>query len=245
MHADAMRGDGLAIAPHIRLCPIDDQVIVLDLLNNRYAGLAGASFAALSSVLGWPSPGQMPMFKPDRSDAAALIAPLRARGWLVETSTPSATLPIGAALPAASQTLLPSRSANRSVLGSVRALRCLRSALSASWCLRHRSLFAIANTVAQRQEGLRLHGDASSRDEHVDAVSTYLRVRPLLFSARDRCLHDSLTLVTFLAAERIRARWVIGVRIRPFAAHSWVQHEHLVLNDQHERVRSYRPIFVA
>ena len=85
----------------------------------------------------------------------------------------------------------------------------------------------------------------SRREEVVDAVSAYLRLRPLLFSARDRCLHDSLTLVTFLAAEGILARWVIGVRVRPFAAHSWVQHEGLVLNDQHERVRGYRPIFVS
>jgi hypothetical protein len=67
----------------------------------------------------------------------------------------------------------------------------------------------------------------------------------LLFTAHDRCLHDSLTLVRFLATKRLFPRWVIGVRTRPFAAHSWVQSGPTVLNDVHEHARDYRPILVV
>lgn len=69
-----------------------------------------------------------------------------------------------------------------------------------------------------------------------------MKLRPLLFTAHDRCLHDSLALVNFLASESVSATWVIGVRTDPFAAHAWVQTGDLVLNDQHEHVRRFRPI---
>jgi hypothetical protein len=78
-----------------------------------------------------------------------------------------------------------------------------------------------------------------------DAVSSYMRLRPFLFTAHDKCLLDSLTLIRFLARRRMFPAWVIGVRTRPFAAHSWVQSAGLVLNDVHEHVRSYTPILVV
>ncbi|WP_431257592.1 lasso peptide biosynthesis B2 protein [Roseateles chitinivorans] len=77
------------------------------------------------------------------------------------------------------------------------------------------------------------------------AALTFERLRPLAFSARDRCLHDSLSLVFFLFAEGLSARWVIGVKTNPFGAHSWVQSGRIVLNDQHEYVRAFRPILVV
>ena len=234
--------DGLRVAPHIRLCPIDDQVIVLDLLNSRYAGIARAPFAALSVQLGWPQ--DVAPISTSR-DPAPLIDSLLSRGWLVRSTVAHANPPTETQLPEATRTLPGQGPATHPVVTFRRALRCLRSSLAASWRLRHRSLLAAVDAVTRRQEALRQPREASSHGELIDAASAYLGIRPLLFSARDRCLHDSLTLVTFLAAEQIPARWVIGVRIRPFAAHSWVQHDGLVLNDQHERVRAYRPILVV
>lgn len=62
-----------------------------------------------------------------------------------------------------------------------------------------------------------------------DVVSSCMRMRAFLFTAHDKFLHDSLTLVHFLAKQGLFARWVVEVRTRPFAAHSWVQSGHLVL----------------
>jgi hypothetical protein len=78
-----------------------------------------------------------------------------------------------------------------------------------------------------------------------DAVAAYLRLRPLMLTAHDRCLHDSLTLLAFLGAEGWRPNWVIGVTTQPFRAHAWVQAGDLVLSDLHENVRRYTPILVA
>ena len=77
------------------------------------------------------------------------------------------------------------------------------------------------------------------------ALLAYETLRPFVFTAREKCLLDSLALVMFLAKDGLLPRWVIGVRTGPFGAHSWVQCGTTVLNDQHEYVRQFRPILVV
>ena len=245
MHSTAASSHRLAVAPHVRLCAIDEQVILLDLRMNRYVGLGGAALGRLASLVeGWPL---QPLHDAaDVGDTAirALVEPLVARGWLIDDSGHgSADILPSVRLPQAARTVDEDSDAPTTAAGAMRTLRLLKGAMSASWGLRRRSLLANAQQVAERR--LRMQNADDAQGHIVNVVSAYLRLRPLLFTARDRCLHDSLTLVTFLAGERISAHWVIGVRISPFAAHSWVQHDDVVLNDQHERVRAYRPILVV
>lgn len=56
------------------------------------------------------------------------------------------------------------------------------------------------------------------------------------------CLVQSLTLMRALHRVHSTATLVFGVTLDPFRAHSWVQHEHCVLNDEVDTVASYRPI---
>lgn len=107
-----------------------------------------------------------------------------------------------------------------------------------------RTLEHITDQVARsaaRLQDLR----SGNRPRLDDTVAAFHALRPLLFTARDRCLNDSLALVAFLAREGIASRWVIGVRVQPFGAHAWVQVDGLVLNDLHENVRHYEPILVV
>ena len=112
------------------------------------------------------------------------------------------------------------------------------------WLKRHR-----LSAIVERIVDLRASSPAVAEHAHQDrlqsAVAWYLRTRPLLSTAHEQCLKDSLTLIRFLASERLYPQWVIGVRTRPFAAHSWVQEGSLVLNDVHETVRRYTPILVV
>lgn len=151
---------------------------------------------------------------------------------------------------------------------AVDALRFLRSSVQAHWWLRRYSLESIAKRVdfrraaigARRALGTRISGadlerspatDASPRRADVEASTlraaalTFERLRPFAFTARDRCLRDSLALMGFLSPLGLNAHWVIGVRTRPFGAHSWVQYGDLVLNDHHEHVRAYQPILIV
>ena len=40
------------------------------------------------------------------------------------------------------------------------------------------------------------------------AIEAYAKLRPLVFTARDKCLYDSLALVAFLGTEGLSASWV-------------------------------------
>src|SRR5262249_40308716 len=76
-------------------------------------------------------------------------------------------------------------------------------------------------------------------------VEAFARYRVFLFSSKNECLHDSLSLIEFLARFGIYPNWVFGVQARPFAAHCWVQHGGIVFNDTVEHVSGYTPIMVV
>jgi hypothetical protein len=76
-------------------------------------------------------------------------------------------------------------------------------------------------------------------------VDIFARLRVFLFSHREKCLHDSLALLEFLARYGIFPGWVFGVRARPFVAHCWIQDGDVVFNDTVEHVAAYTPIMVV
>jgi hypothetical protein len=64
-------------------------------------------------------------------------------------------------------------------------------------------------------------------------------------SPADLCLSRSTALSLRLSRLGLGADLVMGVRLIPFTAHSWVQIGDTVLNDSPEEVSRYTPIFVA
>jgi hypothetical protein len=128
---------------------------------------------------------------------------------------------------------------------STRVFRFLTGATFAAASLKLRTLLAITESVAARRDRCARAPRSESPDALRDAVAVFDKLRPLLFASRDKCLFDSLALINFLALEGMFPRWVIGVTTRPFGAHSWVQDGTMVLNDQHEHVRGFRPILVV
>jgi hypothetical protein len=65
------------------------------------------------------------------------------------------------------------------------------------------------------------------------------------FTERDRCLFSALSLIFFLQHYRCFPYFVIGVKAAPFAAHSWVQRDGLVLGGNPASVGHFVPILVA
>lgn len=66
----------------------------------------------------------------------------------------------------------------------------------------------------------------------------------LLRSPANRCLPRSMALASCLFRAGHDVSLVMGVRLRPFAAHCWVQHGGRVLNDTPEDVAVFTPILV-
>jgi hypothetical protein len=233
----------LHLGSHVRACRIDDQVILLDLLRNKYLGIGGDQAQSLvRQVGGWPDNGDTEAGGPV-SATHALTTQLLSQGLLTnkESSRPKAVV-----LGDAAYSLEQGDQTMGRTIGAARFFRFLRSVAVTSLWLRFCSLQVIAASVARRQERLRSSPSESLAFQRLrDGSAAFDRLRPFVFTAHEKCLQDSLALVTFLASEGSRAHWVIGVKTRPFGAHSWVQSGETVLNDVHENVRRYRPILVV
>lgn len=106
-------------------------------------------------------------------------------------------------------------------------------------------MHAIARAVAARRARADASNHAISHAQLHRTMATYDRLRPLVFTARDQCLFDSLVLINFLAGKGLFPRWIVGVKASPFRAHSWVQWGDLVLNDQHQNVQRFKPILIV
>lgn len=93
---------------------------------------------------------------------------------------------------------------------------------------------------------LGIAGDPAQLDHSQGAVlraaGAFWQVQPWL-PFDGECLQRSMALVAFLRALGLRADWVFGVRLWPFSAHCWVQSGAICLNDDHERLKAYTPIF--
>lgn len=240
-------------ASHVRACVVEDQIVLLDLVRGRYLGLAGKPKGLLLAALaGRAEPGSdlHPLL------LNALQALLR-QGLLVRDSNGGAST--GArtmtgcdsesiALPSASHSLDPDDGSPSQRVGALDLARFLRAITVARLSLKWRSLHSITLRIAARRQKLadrEAHATRSDLHEVQSVVTTFEKLRPLIFTARDHCLFDSLALVELLASHGHHPQWVLGVRTYPFRAHAWVQLGDLVLNDHHEHVRRFQPILVA
>jgi hypothetical protein len=78
-------------------------------------------------------------------------------------------------------------------------------------------------------------------ESSVSAARRFQRMRPFI-PWLSRCLPHALLLRAYLRRTGCPSTLVIGVRIFPFEAHSWVQAGDTVLNDDVERVAAYTVI---
>jgi hypothetical protein len=241
-HAATARQPAFRLADHVRACAMSDQIVLLDLRHSRYLALGLRQWEVLNGTRNLMPAGQRHGCHPDpASETERLAAPLLRQRILTRAMTrgqtgasaqpPEASLDVRGVMPF-------------SAIGAGRVWRFAAAACWAAAALRLRSLSFSVDRVAKRAARLH-HPQANDPTRLRDAVAAFDTLRPLLFTSRDKCLYDSLTLVSFLAGEGLAAQWVIGVKTRPFAAHSWVQAGTVVLNDLHEHVRSFRPILVV
>lgn len=238
----------LQLATHVCACEVGGQVVLLDLRANRYMGIDGATATALAThVHGWPViASTSPDREPERSsEHEGLAERLVLQGLLVVANVDERSRSfMPGPLEEATASLDLGDVAAHQGIGPRRLTDFLRSTAHAALWLRTRSLYSVASKLAARRQG-QAERDPSLLPRMKQVAATYERMRPLLLTANEKCLFDSLALMGFLATENLYPRWVIGVKTRPFGAHSWVQAGTTVLNDQHEHVRKFRPILAV
>jgi hypothetical protein len=126
--------------------------------------------------------------------------------------------------------------------GSKQVLNFIVACVSATLRLRHGSLLSTVRSVARRKALRGDHAFDVSRARELTLVFSRLR---RLFPANYLCLFDSMALIEFLARHDIYPTWVFGVKLEPWAAHCWVQHAGILLNEDLEEAASYTPILVV
>ena len=66
-----------------------------------------------------------------------------------------------------------------------------------------------------------------------------------LITARGRCLARSIAMARTMSACGIAPTLVLGVKLRPFEAHCWVQHHDVLISDDPGTVAPFTPILIV
>lgn len=217
---------GLRLPDHIRFCEIGSQRIFLDLRSDRYFSLPPGADAAFAALAG--------------QDACELTSELHAllkAGIL--TSDPDGRQIAPTDHPRATSSLVEDN-AGTSGASLLTIIQVTMLVLRARRGVRRRQLPALLATqkageyAAASLDVERLHRE----------VLAFMRARRFVPIAPS-CLYDSLALHVFLKRRGLGADLVIGAKLRPFAAHCWLQEQATVLNDRLDAARGFTPILVA
>ena len=247
------------LSGHTYVSVAPEGAIFLDLKRDAYLGIAPAQAQELSQhVEGWPTAasGALQQLGPvsraavdapaapdtQDADANAFAQSLCARGLLVHgltTGRPAEP----ATLPVALDELIPwdCMPSDHITVGHV--ISFLLAWLATRTRLRIQPLEPMVRRI-QLRNGKRQPAAGFDFERARLLTSAYQHIRTWVFTRKGNCLLDSLTMLEFLARYDIHPAWVIGVQVRPFAAHSWLQHDHWVLNGTPAFVRAYQPILV-
>jgi hypothetical protein len=226
---------------HVCGCPTLTGAVLLDLKRNRYFGVGRKEADVLHMLAGnWPTDAEHDAPQSLTSNAAVRIAE-----ELVEAGLLSRDVPTPDGLMHGQVTLTGTLASvghelDRSApiqFGHIVAF--LRSCAWAGRALRSRTLYSIACEIA-RDKAFRT--DWFDEQRTIELVGIFRRLRPHAFAATNRCLFHALALMNFLSRYEVFPTWVIGVRAKPWAAHSWVQHDNLILDSNPEHICEYTPL---
>lgn len=203
-------------ADGVFLARVDDDVIVLNLAEDRYDGLLNAGDA-----LRMDESGSL------RIADADVVAELIAGGIATETP-PLARNPLP---------VTPRRELQTDISASNRDVwRAAIILFTATLRFRGRSLLSLVTFRHRLRDP-----EAISEARLGQLVGAARTARPWI-PFEGECLQRSFVLRAHLAAQGVATDWVFGVATWPFAAHCWLQIGDLVVGDRLSRVSRFTPI---
>jgi hypothetical protein len=221
---------GFQLRQGISFCEVSDRLLFLDILADRYFCLQPAAERSFRLVV-----NDIISSEEDRSALSGMLE----TGVLIES--PDAHRPHPFRL---------QRHASLSLLEDLRApvraaglVDALISILTARLSLRFTRLHKIFKEVDLFKTPWP-HSGVVDLDAIRKAAATFEATSRILRS-HDTCLSRSLALARHLGAKGLPADLVIGVKLRPFAAHAWVQSGRWVVNDHIDTIRAYAPILAV
>lgn len=210
------------LAPGVGYCHSGGELVFLDLARDRYFMLRGNdrdAFARLRSG------------EPNDSDA---MTGLVQTGLIVRSDGSRDLGPASAFIP--SQDLSAADDGFSLTAG-------ISAAYGLYWARRAMQPERIGATIANLAMAKRKIG-AAAEAELVGIAAKYAASRWIV-PISPRCLVDALALDRILLRRGFAATLVFGVRINPFAAHSWLQTPQTILTGTAAEARNFTPILVV
>jgi hypothetical protein len=220
---------------NVYFCVTDDGAVFLDLAKGKYIGASPTAMPALRRLL---------QEEPMDNDAAQSLEQLLQHGLLTRDQSIGKRF-AAVTLPAADEVLINIDTGASPKVSVAHVHAFLRAYSSASVALRWQSIASAVHRVERRKRIAITRGSVFDEPRARTLLRVFKHLRPYLYSARDRCLLDSLAIVEFMAHYNLFPTWVLGVRTGPFSAHSWVQHERYVLNGDPSYTGAFTPILAV
>lgn len=206
----------LHLAPGVHVARLGERFVVLDRRADDYSCLVGPAAAALRDLL-------------DERREAQALAPLVDAGLLVRGpgGTPSDPPPLPGQAFETEADVTPRPGAVAAALGALAAT---------SLELRVRRFDRICARLERQPAG------SSSSSAPLAARLAAFDAARRWYPRTPMCLFDGLALARFLRGQGVAARLVFGVRLDPFGAHCWIEHDGLLLRDRLATVQAFTPI---
>lgn len=213
---------------NIRFCVVEGQPLFLDLRRSSYFALKDHLRHAFLLLLSGETASAQEI---DTLVSRGIVKRGSAEQWAL--APPSIRIPTTSALEEG-------HTERKVGLGSFAAMAS--SQFGAELSLRCRSLGEIVRRLELRKRKAgRSTVDADLTADWAREFQSARRWLPI----RPRCLPDSLALMGFLARRQSFPTLVLGVRMSPFGAHSWVQTDRRILSDAADNAATYTPILVV
>lgn len=233
------------LANHVFAREVSGYSIFLDLARDRYMALPPEQTKHLRLFCAHTQNQQGAENEPVEleSDAIQLARDLEAEGLIVRSRSDGRDFEEPSPLPPLDSLRIRVDSASRISVRQRWHFELAR--VRAYSMLKLLPLAAVVERVRTRKARAQQRGSMGARDDYGILTGVFSTLYPRDFSKDDMCLRYSLTLVEFLAHFRIYPDWIFGVKIQPFAAHSWVQYRSTVLNDSVHNVETFAPLLVV
>lgn len=215
---------GYQLRPGLSFCAIGTRILFLDVPADRYFCLSDNAGAAFGSLIA---------SRTLAPEEASQVAAMTRSGLLLVSSDPALPQPPRHVPPIREIPIDPAIAG----VGAVAIMTGLQ--IAAATAVRFAGLAKTLSALRRRRDLARSRGD-SAVIGHVAAA----RRATLLLSSQDRCLSRSIALAWQLFPLSTATRIVIGVKLRPFEAHCWVELGDRLVNEQPDHVRAFTPILV-
>ena len=233
-----------ALGRNVFLCVCGQDFVLLDLARDKYLALEMPHASGLSTLVrGWPAARtQTPAATPE--DSGSMAKALLDRGLLtLDLATGKDATPIE--LPTPTEEITADGAGERPAIRASEVASFMIACVTGRFLRGRRSVEHIVERVRRRRDEAGFVAHEFDVQLARRLIAAFDSMRSLFFSTHNLCLLESIVLLELLSRYSLYPNWVFGVQVRPFAAHCWLQHDDLVLNDTLDHVTRYTPIMVV